>query len=88
MQLPGRGGGFSADEPLSSCRKLSQQLRTSRYTVTLVYQSLLDKGYLVGRPRSSCYLHAAVFDPCLESMIGWKTRAPNPVLFEESVDAY
>lgn len=87
MQLPGRGGGFSADEPLASCRKLSQQLRTSRYTVTLVYQSLLDKGYLVGRPRSSCYLHAAVFDPCLQSLIDWKTRSQIPELVEESVDA-
>ncbi|MBJ7546783.1 GntR family transcriptional regulator, partial [Pseudomonas sp. OA3] len=31
------GGGFPADEPLPSCRKLSQQLSVSRNTVALVY---------------------------------------------------
>lgn len=46
------GGGFPADEPLPSCRKLSQQLSISRNTVALVYESLLDNGYLVSRPRS------------------------------------
>lgn len=52
------GGGFPADEPLPSCRKLSQQLCISRNTVALVYESLLDNGYLVSRPRSGYYLHA------------------------------
>lgn len=51
------GGGFPADEPLPSCRKLSQQLSVSRNTVALVYESLLDNGYLVSRPRSGYYLH-------------------------------
>lgn len=50
-------GGFPADEPLPSCRKLSQQLSISRNTVALVYESLLDNGYLVSRPRSGYYLH-------------------------------
>ncbi len=52
------GGGFPPDEPLPSCRKLSQQLSISRNTVALVYESLLDNGYLVSRPRSGYYLHA------------------------------
>ena len=51
------GGGFPADEPLPSCRKLSQQLAVSRNTVALVYESLLDNGYLISRPRSGYYLH-------------------------------
>ncbi|MDH0704540.1 PLP-dependent aminotransferase family protein [Pseudomonas toyotomiensis] len=51
------GGGFPADEPLPSCRKLSQQLSVSRNTVALVYESLLDNGYLISRPRSGYYLH-------------------------------
>ncbi|TBV04771.1 PLP-dependent aminotransferase family protein [Stutzerimonas kirkiae] len=50
-------GGFPADEPLPSCRKLSQQLSVSRNTVALVYESLLDSGYLISRPRSGYYLH-------------------------------
>ena len=63
------GGGFPADEPLPSCRKLSQQLSISRNTVALVYESLLDNGYLVSRPRSGYYLHpdycGAEFDEAL-----------------------
>jgi GntR family transcriptional regulator/MocR family aminotransferase len=63
------GGGFPADEPLPSCRKLSQQLSISRNTVALVYESLLDNGYLVSRPRSGYYLHpdycGAKFDDAL-----------------------
>ena len=51
------GGGFPADEPLPSCRKLSQQLSVSRNTVALVYESLLDNGFLISRPRSGYYLH-------------------------------
>lgn len=50
-------GGFPANEPLPSCRKLSQRLAISRNTVALVYESLLDNGYLVSRPRSGYYLH-------------------------------
>lgn len=50
-------GGFPADEPLPSCRRLSQQLSVSRNTVALVYESLLESGYLVSRPRSGYFLH-------------------------------
>lgn len=51
------GGIFPADEPLPSCRRLSQQLSVSRNTVALVYESLLDNGYLQSRPRSGYFLH-------------------------------
>lgn len=50
-------GIFPAQEPLPSCRQLAQQLAISRNTVALVYESLLDKGYLVSRPRSGYFLH-------------------------------
>lgn len=50
-------GGFPQDEALPSCRRLSQQLSISRNTVALVYESLLDNGYLISRPRSGYYLH-------------------------------
>lgn len=49
-------GSFSSDQALPSCRKLSRQLKVSRNTVSLVYESLLDDGYLVSRPRSGYYL--------------------------------
>ncbi|GGK00662.1 MocR-like pyridoxine biosynthesis transcription factor PdxR [Pseudomonas matsuisoli] len=61
-------GGFPANEPLPSCRRLSQQLSISRNTVALVYESLLDNGYLVSRPRSGYFLHpdyAMASDPVL-----------------------
>jgi len=50
-------GAFPADEALPSCRCLARQLSVSRNTVALVYESLLDSGYLVSRPRSGYYLH-------------------------------
>lgn len=49
-------GIFAPDQALPSCRKLSQQLKVSRNTVSLVYESLLDDGYLTSRPRSGYYL--------------------------------
>lgn len=51
-------GIFPVDEPLPSCRQLAQQLSISRNTVALVYESLLDKGYLISKPRSGYYLHS------------------------------
>ncbi|MBB3999054.1 aminotransferase-like domain-containing protein [Aureimonas pseudogalii] len=53
------GGGFPACEPLPSCRKLADQLRVSRNTVNLVYESLLDSGYIVSQPRRGFFLHPA-----------------------------
>ncbi|MFD2237434.1 PLP-dependent aminotransferase family protein [Aureimonas populi] len=55
-------GGFPADEPLPSCRKLASQLRVSRNTVNLVYESLIDHGYLVSKPRKGFFLHADYAD--------------------------
>lgn len=52
-------GRFPASEALPSCRQLAEQLSVSRNTVALVYESLLDKGYLISRPRSGYYLHPA-----------------------------
>lgn len=50
-------GIFLPDKPLPSCRKLASQLAISRNTVALVYESLLNDGYLISRPRSGYYLH-------------------------------
>ncbi len=49
-------GIFPPDQALPSCRKLSSQLKVSRNTVSLVYESLLDNGYLISKPRSGYYL--------------------------------
>ncbi|MCG7599239.1 PLP-dependent aminotransferase family protein [Halomonas sp. McH1-25] len=55
-------GTLPADEPLPSCRKLSSQLNISRNTVALVYEGLVEDGYLVSRPRSGYYLHDSYRD--------------------------
>lgn len=52
-------GVIPPEEALPSCRKLSTQLGVSRNTVALVYERLVDDGYLVSRPRSGYYLHEA-----------------------------
>ena len=49
-------GIFPANQALPSCRKLSSQLGVSRNTASLVYESLLDDGYLISKPRSGYYL--------------------------------
>jgi GntR family transcriptional regulator/MocR family aminotransferase len=49
-------GRFIPDEMLPSCRSLSEQLGISRNTVSLVYESLRDEGYLVSRPRSGYFV--------------------------------
>ncbi|WP_240493114.1 PLP-dependent aminotransferase family protein [Kushneria phosphatilytica] len=50
-------GTIPANEALPSCRRLSHRLGVSRNTVALVYEGLVEDGYLVSRPRSGYYLH-------------------------------
>ncbi|MGF1681622.1 PLP-dependent aminotransferase family protein [Photobacterium minamisatsumaniensis] len=47
-------GAFS-NKALPSCRKLASMLRVSRNTVTLVYDRLVDEGYLLAHQRSGYY---------------------------------
>lgn len=50
-------GIFPVDAPLPSCRALATQLNVSRNTTALVFEGLVNEGYLVSRPRSGYYLH-------------------------------
>ena len=43
-------GIFSADTLLPSCRQLASQLRVSRNTTALVFESLVSEGYLYQPP--------------------------------------
>jgi len=45
------------DKPLPSGRKMAQLLKVSRNTVVLVYESLVDEGYLIARKRSGFFVH-------------------------------
>ncbi len=51
-------GIFPTDTPLPSCRQLASQLQVSRNTTALVFESLVNEGFLVSRPRSGYYLHS------------------------------
>ncbi len=50
-------GSFLPGMKLPSSRKLAKQLEVSRNTVVLVYQSLLDEGYIVAKERSGIYVN-------------------------------
>jgi len=67
------GGIFPADTPLPSCRQLACQLQVSRNTTALVFESLVNEGYLLSRPRSGYYLHPDYCSPRLSS------AAPAPI---------
>ncbi|BBI53942.1 hypothetical protein HORIV_63630 [Vreelandella olivaria] len=45
-----RMGSLPSEDALPSCRKLSQQLGISRNTVAIVYEKLVEDGYLISRP--------------------------------------
>ncbi|MGL6314361.1 PLP-dependent aminotransferase family protein [Vibrio sp. WXL103] len=57
-----RNGVFEG-KALPSCRKLASMLRVSRNTVVLVYDRLVDEGYLEAQQRSGYYPNAAAFEP-------------------------
>ncbi|MEL7979260.1 winged helix-turn-helix domain-containing protein [Vreelandella titanicae] len=42
-----RMGSLPSEDALPSCRKLSQQLGISRNTVAIVYEKLVEDGYLI-----------------------------------------
>jgi len=45
------------NKPLPSGRKMAQHLKVSRNTVVLVYESLVDEGYLIARKRSGFFVN-------------------------------
>lgn len=49
-------GSFASGSKLPSSRKLAKQLEVSRNTVVLVFQALIDEGYLESRERSGIYV--------------------------------
>ena len=49
-------GSFPANTKLPSSRKLAKQLDVSRNTVVLVYQTLIDEGYIVTKERSGIFV--------------------------------
>lgn len=71
------GGIFAAETPLPSCRQLAQQLQVSRNTTALVFESLVNEGYLISRPRSGYYLHPDYHAPRQNSAVPAPIDADN-----------
>ncbi len=69
------------DNPLPSSRKMAQLIGVSRNTVVLVYESLVDDGYLIARKRSGFFVHPDLPiepSPKLEQLTPLSdSRAPN-----------
>jgi len=72
-------GSFLPQSKLPSSRKLAQQLNVSRNTVVLVYQSLLDEGYIVSKERSGIF----VSDKILQAEL----KSPKQTLLNDSASA-
>jgi len=53
-------GSFASGTKLPSSRKLAIQLGVSRNTVVLVYQALIDEGYIESRERSGIYVSESI----------------------------
>ena len=62
-------GSFALGSRLPSSRKLAQQIGVARNTVVLVYQTLLDEGYIVSRERSGIYVNEKIHQ-------GWVNTSP------------
>ncbi|MEH6551591.1 MAG: PLP-dependent aminotransferase family protein [Pseudomonadales bacterium] len=61
---------FPVGRRLPSSRKLAEQLSVARNTVVLVYQQLIDEGYLVSRERSGIYVNEKI----LHDKVGFEGR--------------
>jgi GntR family transcriptional regulator/MocR family aminotransferase len=61
-------GSFALGSRLPSSRKLAEQLGVARNTVVLVYQTLLDEGYIVSKERSGIYVNEKIHQ-------GWVSEA-------------
>jgi len=55
-------GIFPVGKRLPSSRKLAEQLGVARNTVVLVYEQLIEEGYVVSRERSGIFVNAKVVE--------------------------
>jgi GntR family transcriptional regulator/MocR family aminotransferase len=63
-------GIFPLGQRLPSSRKLAEQLGVARNTVVLVYEQLIDEGYLISREGSGIYVNSP------EYFCGWADSEP------------
>ena len=55
-------GIFPRGQRLPSSRKLAEQLSVARNTVVLVYEQLIEEGYLISRERSGIYVNEEILN--------------------------
>lgn len=60
-------GSFPPNSKLPSSRKLADQLNVSRNTVVLVYQVLIDEGYLLSKERSGIFVTDNIYKNCIST---------------------
>jgi GntR family transcriptional regulator/MocR family aminotransferase len=53
-------GSYALGSRLPSSRKLAEQLGVARNTVVLVYQTLMDEGYIVSKERSGIFVNEKI----------------------------
>jgi GntR family transcriptional regulator/MocR family aminotransferase len=73
-------GHLPVDEPLPSSRRLAEQLAVSRNTVVLIYESLVDAGYLISKSRRGYFVAPAFHQPdqlCTDTVRSDVTGVPN-----------
>lgn len=70
------GGRLPISEPLPSSRRMASMLGVSRNTIVLIYENLVDTGYLVSKPRCGYFVAAAYADP--EVIHSTEDRTSNP----------
>ncbi len=56
-------GHLPVDEPMPSSRRLAEQLGVSRNTIVLIYESMVDAGYLVAMKRRGYFIAPAFHNP-------------------------
>lgn len=69
------GGQWPVDAPLPSSRRLATQLGVSRNTVVLVYERMVDAGYLQPSNRRGYFIAPAFHNP---DLIDIQTRSTGP----------
>lgn len=74
-------GSFALGSRLPSSRKLAQQIGVARNTVVLVYQALLDEGYIVSRERSGIYVNEKIHQ-------GWVNTSPLATIYPTTLSSH
>ncbi|MDT0602272.1 PLP-dependent aminotransferase family protein [Thalassotalea castellviae] len=60
-------GAFPPNSKFPSSRKFAKQLNVSRNTIVLVYQALIEEGYLISKERSGIFVSDNIHKGCVQT---------------------